>query len=94
MPELNQFFSHFQHISVNGNWGSWSSFGECSKKRTRGCDSPVPSGGGIYCYGHAEETSICNNVTCPGKLQKYHMVESKMHMCSQKCIHYKMILNE
>ena len=55
---------------VNGNWGSWSSYGECFKKRTRACDSPKPSYGGLTCRGSSSETSACSPTTAPG-WQKY-----------------------
>ena len=55
----------YYFISVNGNWGAWSVFGECKdqydsrltaacddngmKARTRECDSPAPANGGEKC---------------------------------------------
>jgi hypothetical protein len=44
-------------IVVNGNWGSWSSFGSCSVtcgngvySRARQCDNPAPANGGWINY--------------------------------------------
>jgi len=57
---------------VNGNWGSWSSYGECSaycdggiKKRYRYCNSPAPAHGGQKCNGNDEQSSNCNTHRCP-----------------------------
>ena len=43
-------------ISVHGNWGDWGEYSNCSKscdggvqKKTRFCNSPLPSNGGLEC---------------------------------------------
>jgi hypothetical protein len=61
----------------DGNWGSWTAFAACSvtcgggtQMRTRNCDSPAPSNGGIACAGLANESQTCNNATCP--VSKYY----------------------
>ena len=58
-------------IVVNGNWGSWSSFGSCSVtcgngvySRSRQCDNPTPANGGSQCVGNDVETSNCWTSTC------------------------------
>ena len=58
-------------ITVNGNWGTWTSYGACSvtcgvgtQQRTRSCDNPAPSGGGTTCPGDALEARTCFDVTC------------------------------
>merc|ERR1712142_71108 len=51
---------------VNGNWGQWGPFTDCSKTcgegkqtRTRKCDNPKPRYGGIRCYGRPDEEKSC-----------------------------------
>uniref|UniRef100_A0A8C4QI00 ADAMTS cysteine-rich domain-containing protein n=1 Tax=Eptatretus burgeri TaxID=7764 RepID=A0A8C4QI00_EPTBU len=60
-------------LPVDGNWGSWSTFGTCSRSCGGGvqfserlCDSPYPQHGGSYCLGiHTHyrscKLSPCNN---------------------------------
>ena len=64
---LNKYF-----ISVDGSWGTWSSWGSCSatcgggsQRRTRECDNPAPAAGGSECPGSGEEVLSCNTETCP-----------------------------
>lgn len=47
---------------MNGEWGSWSTWSEplddgnpTKIKRTRQCDNPSPSNGGLECLGVGEE---------------------------------------
>ena len=54
-------------IIVDGNWGSWSSYGECFRERTRVCDNPKPSGGGASCLGSRSERIDCNSTVIPGE---------------------------
>jgi len=63
----------------HGNWGEWTSYGDCSascgggvQKRTRSCDNPSPSIGGDSCMGKngqrsnlEEQTRGCNMQDCP-----------------------------
>ncbi|CAL8278107.1 unnamed protein product [Merluccius merluccius] len=58
--------------SVDGDWGPWSTWGECSRtcgggvsSSMRHCDSPAPSGGGKYCLGERKRYRSCNTDTCP-----------------------------
>nr|XP_061831771.1 hemicentin-1-like isoform X1 [Nerophis lumbriciformis] len=58
---------------VDGNWGSWQSWGECSascgggeKTRMRLCNYPSPSYGGRLCPGDTSQLSRCNIEACPG----------------------------
>lgn len=64
-------------FSVNGGWSQWSSWTECrcpgatlatGQKRTRSCNSPPPSNGGLQCQGvSVQRTKDCQ--PCPqGKL--------------------------
>ena len=56
---------------VNGGWGTWGSFGRCSKTcggghktRTRRCDNPAPSTNGANCPGSTSQSVKCNTKTC------------------------------
>ncbi|XP_005733181.1 hemicentin-1 isoform X1 [Pundamilia nyererei] len=58
---------------VDGTWGSWQPWGECSsscgggqRTRVRLCDSPSPSDGGRPCPGDSTQLSRCNTQACPG----------------------------
>nr|XP_051709662.1 A disintegrin and metalloproteinase with thrombospondin motifs 6 isoform X8 [Oryctolagus cuniculus] len=58
--------------SVDGGWGPWSLWGECSRtcgggvsSSLRHCDSPAPSGGGKYCLGERKRYRSCNTDPCP-----------------------------
>ena len=61
-------------FTVNGGWGDWTPYGACSKgcgdgthTRTRECDDPPESNGGLDCPGESTETSPCNEKACQGK---------------------------
>ncbi|CAG2188225.1 Coadhesin,Hemicentin-1,Mucin-like protein [Mytilus edulis] len=56
---------------VDGNWSGWSSWNICSARcnggvqdRTRICNTPQPSNGGLYCNGINADSRPCNNVNC------------------------------
>ncbi|KAI3351216.1 hypothetical protein L3Q82_005769 [Scortum barcoo] len=58
-------------IKQDGNWGSWSEFGQCSRTcgggvqfRTRDCDSPRPANGGRTCVGATYQFQMCNTNEC------------------------------
>ncbi|NWR39368.1 ATS6 metalloproteinase, partial [Tachuris rubrigastra] len=58
--------------SIDGGWGPWSIWGECSRtcgggvsSSIRHCDSPAPSGGGKYCLGERKRYRSCNTDPCP-----------------------------
>merc|ERR1712048_1508884 len=58
--------------AVDGAFGKWSNFSECSKDcdggemtRSRKCDSPKPQNGGKNCVGDEIETKECNTQNCP-----------------------------
>ncbi|XP_069009305.1 hemicentin-1 [Embiotoca jacksoni] len=62
---------------VEGNWGPWQPWGECStscgggeRTRVRLCNSPSPSNGGRPCPGDSSQLSRCNTQACPGGPQK------------------------
>ena len=61
-------------IPVNGNWGPWSAYSECSatcsngtKTRSRKCNNPPPSDNGSKCEGKKEQTTTCFVDYCPSK---------------------------
>ena len=60
--------------AVDGGWSDWTNSlcdaqcGPGKLNRTRTCDNPPPSGGGLDCSGPALETVDCNNGPCVGKL--------------------------
>ncbi|XP_029297243.1 A disintegrin and metalloproteinase with thrombospondin motifs 2-like isoform X2 [Cottoperca gobio] len=58
-------------IKQDGNWGSWSQFGQCSRTcgggvqfRTRDCDNPRPANGGRTCVGATYQFQMCNTNEC------------------------------
>lgn len=70
-------------FTVNGNWGQWSEYNECSatcgggqQMRTRQCNDPPSAHGGDDCLitGSANQREkieselwLCNADPCPGK---------------------------
>lgn len=60
---------------VDGNWGQWSPFSQCSlpcgggiQSSHRYCDSPAPANYGKYCTGHRVKYRSCNTDNCPRNL--------------------------
>ncbi|XP_034740073.1 A disintegrin and metalloproteinase with thrombospondin motifs 2-like isoform X2 [Etheostoma cragini] len=58
-------------IKQDGNWGSWSEFGQCSHTcgggvqfRKRKCDNPRPANGGRTCMGRTNQFQMCNTNEC------------------------------
>uniref|UniRef100_A0A1A8A932 ADAM metallopeptidase with thrombospondin type 1 motif, 2 n=1 Tax=Nothobranchius furzeri TaxID=105023 RepID=A0A1A8A932_NOTFU len=58
-------------IKQDGNWGSWSEYGQCSRTcgggvqfRTRSCDNPSPANGGRTCIGATQQFQMCNTNEC------------------------------
>ncbi|KAK7094973.1 hypothetical protein V1264_006443 [Littorina saxatilis] len=61
-----------QECAVDGNWGSWLSWSQCSlscgggiRSRQRRCDNPRPQFGGTECMGSETQRDYCNNDPCP-----------------------------
>ncbi|KAM9845442.1 complement component C8 beta chain [Aulostomus maculatus] len=49
-------------IATDGSWSCWGSWSSCSggtKMRSRRCDNPAPSNGGLACRGLQQESSQC-----------------------------------
>ncbi|XP_031431207.1 LOW QUALITY PROTEIN: hemicentin-1 [Clupea harengus] len=62
---------------VDGNWGPWQAWGECSascgggeRTRTRHCNNPSSSNKGRPCPGDSTQLSRCNAQACPGGPQR------------------------
>ncbi|XP_038127557.1 A disintegrin and metalloproteinase with thrombospondin motifs 15-like [Cyprinodon tularosa] len=60
------------HVKVDGRWGKWGAFGDCSRScgggvqlARRDCNNPVPENGGKYCYGLRIKYRSCNLNPCP-----------------------------
>lgn len=60
------------HCPVDGNWTSWSTWGECdascdggSMMRTRSCSEPEPAYHGAECDGDNSEVGECHLISCP-----------------------------
>ncbi|XP_010609174.1 A disintegrin and metalloproteinase with thrombospondin motifs 3 isoform X1 [Fukomys damarensis] len=75
----------------DGNWGSWTKFGSCSRTcgtgvrfRTRQCDSPTPINGGQDCAGVNFEYQLCNTEEC----QK-HFGDFRAQQCQQRNSHFE-----
>ncbi|XP_062599842.1 coadhesin-like, partial [Saccostrea cucullata] len=57
---------------VDGSWGTWTNWAVCTltcgggvKTRSRLCNNPSPSHGGINCSGSAQDVDDCNTEQCP-----------------------------
>jgi len=64
---------YFYLFVVDGKWGEYGAYGECSKpcgggakERFRKCNNPAPAHGGKKCAGFAKFVMICNMHRCPG----------------------------
>uniref|UniRef100_A0A8C7VBG6 SCO-spondin n=1 Tax=Oryzias sinensis TaxID=183150 RepID=A0A8C7VBG6_9TELE len=66
----------FPGCHVDGGWGQWAAWTQCSlscgtglQSRRRSCDNPAAQGSGRGCMGAAEQTKDCNTQTCKGTHQ-------------------------
>uniref|UniRef100_A0A7N9ANE4 ADAM metallopeptidase with thrombospondin type 1 motif, 14 n=1 Tax=Mastacembelus armatus TaxID=205130 RepID=A0A7N9ANE4_9TELE len=62
----------------DGNWGSWSKFGSCTRtcgggvrSRSRQCSNPPPAYGGRDCPGSAFDYQMCNTEECAGPYEDF-----------------------
>lgn len=69
--QFYNFVGVFQ-TPVNGGWGLWGPWGDCSRTcgggvqySFRSCDNPLPKNGGKYCEGKRIQYRSCNTETCP-----------------------------
>ena len=69
----------YVYCTVDGAYGPWSNFGECSvtcgdgvQQRDRKCNNPAPLFGGLSCdkleLGPNVETRVCSKRMCPGEI--------------------------
>ena len=68
-------------VLVDGNWGEWTEFGDCSEEcgdgiqtRTRTCTNPEPLYGGKSCEGDAFKDQACKLIECPSM---FHILKFK-----------------
>lgn len=75
LQEGNAICFHFLSglSPVDGNWGAWSDWTECSRlcnggmrMRFRFCDNPSTKNGGRFCQGERVVEEDCNTEECPG----------------------------
>lgn len=71
---FNYKYSSIVVVVVDGEWGNWLPWDECSKScgagervRRRLCDNPQPQFGGVPCEGDSAERVACNVKRCPSK---------------------------
>ncbi|XP_077368504.1 A disintegrin and metalloproteinase with thrombospondin motifs 1 [Festucalex cinctus] len=57
---------------INGGWGVWGPWGDCSRTcgggvqySFRSCDNPLPKNGGKYCEGKRIQYRSCSTESCP-----------------------------
>ncbi|XP_018583800.1 A disintegrin and metalloproteinase with thrombospondin motifs 10 isoform X2 [Scleropages formosus] len=67
---------------VDGSWGLWSPWEECSRtcgggvsSSVRHCDSPRPTIGGKYCLGERKRFRSCNIDECPPGSQDFREIQ-------------------
>ena len=65
-------------FALDGIWGQWSRYGECSKscgsgrkRRSRVCNNPRPTHSGRPCVGSSTEERPCNTKNCTGMWSPY-----------------------
>ncbi|XP_052054919.1 A disintegrin and metalloproteinase with thrombospondin motifs 3 [Apodemus sylvaticus] len=74
----------------DGNWGSWTKFGSCSRTcgtgvrfRTRQCNNPTPINGGQDCPGVNFEYQLCNTEECQKRFEDF-----RAQQCQQRNSHF------
>ena len=62
-------------LLVNGAWGEWSVYSNCTKTcgngiqtRSRECNNPSPAYGGLSCSGPESQEQRCGLIICPNML--------------------------
>ncbi|KAJ8299862.1 hypothetical protein KUTeg_022609 [Tegillarca granosa] len=68
--------------AINGNWGEWSSWSDCTRTCGAGvstverhCDNPMPSNGGKYCIGERKRYRICNTEPCEENTPSFRSIQ-------------------
>lgn len=71
-------------LRQDGNWGSWSKFGSCSRTcgtgvryRTRSCNNPHPANGGRSCVGPSYQLELCNTENCGKDVEDFREEQCK-----------------
>jgi hypothetical protein len=79
------FISQYE-VAVDGHWGRWSSWSQCSatcgqgtSTRIRYCNNPPPKNGGKNCLGDNRETGVCKIKSC--ELGAYLKINIKPALC-------------
>ncbi|KAM4537943.1 A disintegrin and metalloproteinase with thrombospondin motifs 1 [Fundulus diaphanus] len=69
---LNKTLAAEHQTPVNGGWGMWGPWGDCSRTcgggvqySFRSCDNPLPKNGGKFCEGKRIQYRSCNTEVCP-----------------------------
>ncbi|KAH0820040.1 hypothetical protein GEV33_002751 [Tenebrio molitor] len=72
--------------AINGGWGKWSPFTECSRScgggvqiSSRDCDNPPPQHRGRYCLGERKKIKICNMDPCPAGSPSFRELQCQEH---------------
>ena len=75
---------------VNGGWGNWVTWAECSVTcgpgelvKHRECDNPVPSHGGEDCEGDSMAVLTCNVKNCPGNIYIFYTLRLYLSLLAQ-----------
>ena len=65
--------SNILFLTVDGGWGEYNEWSECThscdggtRSRVRSCNNPTPTQGGAECQGESMDTEQCNTHGCPG----------------------------
>ncbi|XP_071118930.1 A disintegrin and metalloproteinase with thrombospondin motifs 6-like [Haliotis cracherodii] len=74
--------TNYKPKPVNGGWGAWSNWGECSRtcgggvnSSQRECNTPAPKHGGKYCLGKRKKYMSCNTQPCPTNVTDFREVQ-------------------
>ena len=69
--ELKKLTTSYYYIKVDGAFGDWSEWSECTatcgggyQTRTRECNNPAPQFGGLDCEGDLTECQLCSMEFC------------------------------
>ncbi|KAI6654174.1 Coadhesin [Oopsacas minuta] len=78
-----------ENCPVDGGWGNWSGFGDCTqgcgggvRSRSRECNNPRQANGGLECEGDELDLEDCNQQACvDGSWSEW----SDWSVCGQSC---------
>ncbi|XP_077105471.1 A disintegrin and metalloproteinase with thrombospondin motifs 8-like isoform X2 [Ranitomeya variabilis] len=78
-------------VPVDGNWGSWNPWGECSRScgggvrfSYRECNDPQPHNGGKYCQGLRAKYESCSTQECPPGEKSFRDLQCEIHNFSDR----------